>query len=128
MYLEYMIWLIFCTVTLIVFVCNFILCWLLWANKKSSEANWPTSSPGIHEVVLLIPFLVVIIVESFGESKESRPALYLCVGQQWSVYWTGRGNQHLFKVAWNDQSDIEMVCSEKYLQAQMYVHRHVQYI
>ena len=34
--------------------------------------------------------------------------------------------KQLFKVAWNDPSDIEKVCSEKYIQAQMYVHRHVQ--
>ena len=36
--------------------------------------------------------------------------------------------KHLYKVAWNDPLDIEKVCSEKYIQAQMYVHRHEQCI
>ena len=36
--------------------------------------------------------------------------------------------KHLFKVAWNDPSDIEKVCSEKYIQAQINVHRRVQCI
>ena len=70
MNLEYMICLKFCTATMIVYVCL-----------------------GIHKVVLLMLFLAVIIVESFRESQERRPASYLCVGQQWSAYWTGRGNQ-----------------------------------
>ena len=36
--------------------------------------------------------------------------------------------KHLLKVAWNDPSNKEKVHSDKYIQVQMYVHRHVQCI